>query len=84
MDFDDEVRIYLKRLYYLDVETHQKLTEMIKSARTTTNKHQAGRLLDSADSLAYKVYIAQIEIVDEFKLETSDDIKVYRFQPSKI
>ena len=65
MDFDDEDRICFKSLYNLDDETHQQITEMSKRARTTTNNHQARRLLDWADSLAYIGYIAQIEMVGE-------------------
>ena len=75
MDFDIEDRIYLKGLYYIDDETHQKITELIKRARTTTNKHQARRLLDWADSLTYKAIMAEIEMVDEFLLDLNDEIK---------
>ena len=66
MDFDIEVRICSLYHYYLDSETHQKITELIQRARTTTNKQDASRLLSWADSLAYKAYIAEIEMVGEF------------------
>ena len=57
MDFDDEVRICFKTHYYLDDETYQKITELIKTARTTINYHQSKRQLVWADSLASKGYI---------------------------
>ena len=66
MDFDIEDRICLKSLYYLDDETHQMITELIKRARTKTNRQQAGLLSDWADSLSFKAYTAEIEMVGEF------------------
>ena len=66
MDFDIEDRICSLYHCYIDFETHQKITKLIQRARTTTNKQQARRLLDWADSLAYKTYIAEIEMVGEF------------------
>ena len=75
MDFDIEDRIYLKGLYYIDDETHQKKLELIERARTATKKHRARRPLDWADSLAYKGYIAQIQLVREIIYEPNEDIK---------
>ena len=66
MAFDIEDRICSLYHYYLDYETHQKITKLIQRARTTTNKQQARRLLDWADSLSYTAYIAEIEMVGEF------------------
>ena len=83
MDFREEDRMSFRSNYYLDDETHQKITELIKRARTTRNKHQARGLLDWADSLTYRTYFAEIEMVNEFLLDSSDEIKGYRFQPSK-
>ena len=84
MDFDDEDRICFKSLDYLDDETHQKITELIQRARTTTNKQQARSLLSWADSMTYNAVIAVIEMVGEFLLDSSEDIKGYRFHQSKI
>ena len=75
MDFRNEDLECFKSHYYLDAETHQKILEISERARTATNKHRARRLLDWADSLAYKGYIAQIELVGEIKLEPNEDIK---------
>ena len=75
MDFRDEDREFFKSHYYLDDETHQKITELIKRAPTTTKKHQARLLLDWADSLTYKAIIAEIEMVGEFELGLNEDIK---------
>ena len=84
MNFREEDRICLKSLYYLDEETHQKITNLFKRARTTTNRQQARGLLDWADSLSDRAYIAEIEMVGEFFLDSSENIKGYRFHPSKI
>ena len=66
MQFQDEDPIYFKSNYILDDETQQKFSELIKRARNTTSKEQARRLLKRADSLAYRGYIAQLEMIGEF------------------
>ena len=75
MDFRHEERECFISHYYLDDETHQKILEIIERDRTTTNKHRARGLLDWPDSIEYKGYIAQIELVGEIKLEPKEDIK---------
>ena len=82
MDFGDEEVECFKSHYNLDDASHQKITELIKRARTTQNKHQARRLNDCADSRTYKAIIAEIELVCEFLLDLNEDIKGYN--PSKI
>ena len=75
MDFREEDRECFKSHYYLDDGAHQKITALIKRARTTTNKNQARCLLDWADSLRYKAIIAEIEMGAEFLLDLNEDIK---------
>ena len=46
-------------------------------------KEHARCLAKGVDSLADRGYIAQLEMVGEFYHDSSDDIKWYRFHPSK-
>ena len=75
MDFDIEDRICSLYHCYVDYQTHHKISELIQSALTTANKEQARRLLDWADSLAYKAYIAVNEMEGEFKHDSNEVIK---------
>ena len=77
MDFGDEEGECFKSHYNLDDASHQKITELIERARSTTNKHRGRRLLDWADSMTYNAVIAVIEMVGEFLLDLNEDLKGY-------
>ena len=66
MEFQDEDRIFFKSHYLLDDETEQKLSELFKRARSTSNKEQARCLLMRADTLVNRGYLAQLGKLGEF------------------
>ena len=68
MEFQDEDRICFKYHYYLSDESARKLSELIKSARSTTNKEKAKHLLSSADTFVYREYLTQRWKVDDLFL----------------
>ena len=68
MEFQDEDQICFKSHYFLDEKIEQKLSEINKSASSTTNKEQVTGLLTRADTLAYKAYLPNSRWLVNFNL----------------
>ena len=74
MDIEFELadRLCSKNLYFLDDEEAQKISDLIKKARSTPPKQKARRYLDWADSLVWRGHLNHLRKVAEFFLSQSE------------